>query len=191
LPAIFRLTSLILFYKRDQSGEKWGKEENKGVAWGNMAIDSTQAAEYRFRSRSEHNLDTKGRLNIPSRFREVLRHEFSENLIVTNWHHCLKAYPLPVWEHLEAILLGEGKKQAGMAPFVRYIISGVTECALDKQGRILVPPALRADFNITKEVVLNGMLDHFEIWSKAGWEAETKQTREKFPTFDLSALGIL
>jgi MraZ protein len=156
-----------------------------------MADNPTKSSGYRFRSRSEHNLDAKGRLSIPSRFREVLRGEFSENLIVTNWHKCLKAYPVQVWENLEITLLGQGKKQAGMASFVRYVISGVTECTLDKQGRILVPPALRADFAITKEVILNGMLDHFEIWNKTDWESETKQTRDQFETFDLSALGIL
>lgn len=156
-----------------------------------MADDSTKSSGYRFRSRSEHNLDAKGRLSIPTRFREVLRSEFSENLIVTNWHKCLKAYPVQVWENLEVTLLGQGKKQAGMASFVRYVISGVTECTLDKQGRILVPPALRADFDITKEVILNGMLDHFEIWNKTDWESETRQTRDQFETFDLSALGIL
>jgi len=156
-----------------------------------MADDSTKSSGYRFRSRSEHNLDAKGRLSIPRRFREVLRSEFSENLIVTNWHKCLKAYPMQVWENLEVTLLGQGKKQAGMASFVRYVISGVTECTLDKQGRILVPPALRADFDITKEVILNGMLDHFEIWNKTDWESETRQTRDQFETFDLSALGIL
>jgi MraZ protein len=156
-----------------------------------MADNSSKSSGYRFRSRSEHNLDAKGRLSIPSRFREVLHGEFSENLIVTNWHKCLKAYPVQVWENLEVTLLGQGKKQAGMASFVRYVISGVTECTLDKQGRILVPPALRADFDITKEVILNGMLDHFEIWNKTDWESETRQTRDQFETFDLSALGIL
>ena len=156
-----------------------------------MANNPAKSSEYRFRSRSEHNLDVKGRLNIPSRFREVLRREFSEIIIVTNWHKCLKAYPVQVWENLETILLGEGKKQPGMASFVRYVISGVTKCPLDKQGRILVPPALRNDFGITKEVVLSGMLDHFEIWSKTDWDSETKQTRDQFDNFDLSALGIL
>jgi MraZ protein len=156
-----------------------------------MVDEHHKPSGYRFRSRSEHNLDAKGRLSIPARFRDVLRGEFSENLIVTNWHKCLKAYPVQVWENLETTLLGQGKKQPGMAAFVRYVISGVTECALDKQGRILVPPALRTDFNITKEVILNGMLDHFEIWNKADWESETKQTRDQFGSFDLSALGIL
>lgn len=156
-----------------------------------MAEENFNSNENRFRSRSEHNLDEKGRLNIPSRFREVLRHQYSERLIVTNWHKCLKAYPLQVWGDIEALLLGQGKKQPGMGSFVRYVISGVSECPLDKQGRILIPPALRTEFDLKREVVLSGMLDHFEIWNKFAWESETKDTREKFEEFDLASLGIL
>jgi len=152
-----------------------------------------QTPENRFRSRSEHNLDEKGRLNIPSRFRELLRIDFSETLVVTNWHKCLKAYPTTVWEGIEATLLAKGKNQPGMDAFVRYVISGVTECPLDKQGRILLPATLRTDFNLTKEVILNGMLDHFEVWDKPTWELETKKTRDNFQNFEqsLSTLGIL
>ncbi|WP_240193335.1 division/cell wall cluster transcriptional repressor MraZ [Desulfobulbus alkaliphilus] len=146
----------------------------------------------RFRSRSEHTLDPKGRLNIPARFRDVLRERYSENLIVTNWKNCLRAYPVPEWEALEEKLLNEGKTQANMGKFVRYVIAGVTECPLDKQGRILLPPTLRADLGIDKDVVLVGMLEHFEIWDKAAWDEEARHTRETFEEFNngLSALGI-
>jgi MraZ protein len=155
--------------------------------------DSSISSKGRFRSRSEHILDAKGRLNIPSRFREVLQNHDNELLMVTNWHKCLKAFPVKVWERIETTLLVQGKKQPGMDSFRRYVISGVTECSLDKQGRILLPPTLRSDFDLKKEVVLNGMLDHFEIWDKTAWEKETKQTRDKFSDFEqsLSALGIL
>jgi len=147
----------------------------------------------RFRSRSEHTLDAKGRLNIPSRFRDVLVSHGNEVLMVTNWHKCLKAFPVKVWERIETTLLVQGKKQPGMDSFRRYVISGVSECGLDKQGRILLPPTLRSDFDLKKDVVLNGMLDHFEIWDKSAWEKERKLTRDKFSDFEqsLSALGIL
>ncbi|NOQ46144.1 MAG: division/cell wall cluster transcriptional repressor MraZ [Desulfobulbaceae bacterium] len=147
----------------------------------------------RFRSRSEHTLDAKGRLNIPSRFLKVLSSVYSEDLVVTNWHKSLKVFPLSEWENLEEKLLSEGRTQPGFGDFVRYVISGVTECLLDKQGRILVPASLRDEFGIGKEVVLNGMLDHFEIWDKGAWQNETRRTRENFPSFEqgLSSLGIL
>ncbi|MCI5223207.1 MAG: division/cell wall cluster transcriptional repressor MraZ [Candidatus Electrothrix sp. AR4] len=147
----------------------------------------------RFRSRSEHVLDAKGRLNIPSRFRVVLSEVYKGALIVTNWQKSLKAYPVAEWEFLEEKLLTEGRSQPGFGDFVRYIISGVVECSLDKQGRILLPVALRNEFGISKEVVLNGMLDHFEIWDKAAWQNEVRRTREDFNSFreGLSSLGIL
>jgi len=147
----------------------------------------------RFRSRSEHSLDAKGRLNIPSRFREVLREVYSETVAVTSWDKCLKVYPAQEWEAIEEKLLNEGKKQPGLGDFLRLIVSGVAICPLDKQGRILVPPTLRGEMGIEREVVLNGMLDHFEIWDKTAWQLETKRTRERFADFGpgLSSLGIL
>ena len=150
-------------------------------------------AELRFRSRSEHVLDAKGRLNIPTRFREVLSGVYSNALIVTNWQKSLKAYPVTEWETLEEKLLTQGRSQPGMSAFIRYVISGVVECSLDKQGRILLPAPLRNEFGISKDVVLNGMLDHFEIWDKEAWQNEVRRTREDFTSFreGLSSLGIL
>ncbi len=153
----------------------------------------SKAAKLRFRSRSEHTLDAKGRLNIPSRFREVLREAYSDKLIVTNWQKSLKAYPAVEWKRVEDKLLDQARSIPGFGDFVRYVISGVSECPLDRQGRILLPPSLRAEFGLGKEVVLNGMLDHFEIWDKGAWADETRRTRDKFKDFEegLSSLGIL
>ncbi|MCI5140217.1 MAG: division/cell wall cluster transcriptional repressor MraZ [Candidatus Electrothrix sp. ATG1] len=150
-------------------------------------------SEFRFRSRSEHVLDAKGRLNIPTRFREVLLEVYSNALVVTNWQKSLKEYPVDEWEALEETLLTKGRSQPGMSAFIRYVISGVIECSLDKQGRILLPAPLRNEFGMSKEVVLNGMLDHFEIWDKGAWQNEVRRTREDFTSFrdGLSSLGIL
>jgi len=156
---------------------------------------SEKVAEGRFRSRSEHTLDEKGRLNIPTRFREILQDVYTENLVVTNWKKSLKAYPLPEWQKVEDKLSrqAEAADIPGFADFYRYVISGVVECALDKQGRILLPNTLRAEFGLNKDVVLNGMLDHFEIWDKAAWLDETRRTRDNFKDFEqgLASLGIL
>jgi len=152
-----------------------------------------QGFSLRFRGRSEHSLDAKGRLNIPSRFREVLREVYSETVAVTCWDKCLKVYPAREWEAIEEKLLGGGKKEPGLDGFFRLVVAGVVINPLDKQGRILVPPALRSELGIEREVVLNGMLDHFEIWDKTAWQLETKRTRERFADFGpgLSSLGIL
>lgn len=123
-----------------------------------------------------------------------LREQFhSEMLIVTHWQKCLRAYPMAEWEALEETLLAQGKNQPDFSRFVRYLIAGVSECPVDKQGRILLPPALRSGLGIEKDVVVVGMLQHFEIWDKVAWEEETRHTRETFGDFSagLSALGIL
>ncbi|MHB8790611.1 MAG: division/cell wall cluster transcriptional repressor MraZ [Desulfobulbaceae bacterium] len=153
---------------------------------------SEKAAESRFRSRSEHALDEKGRLNIPARFREVLQHTYTEQLMVTNWEKSLKAFPVSIWLELEDKLNKERNTQK-IAAFVRYVISGVVECPLDKQGRIHLPGSLREEFRLDKDVVLVGMLDHFEIWDKGAWQDETRSTRDNFKDFEqgLASLGIL
>lgn len=152
-----------------------------------------KVVESRFRSRSEHTLDEKGRLNIPARFREVLQKAYTENLMVTNWQRSLKAYPVSEWQKLEDKLLSQDASKAGLSSdFVRYVISGVVECPVDRQGRIQLPNTLRAEFGLNKDVVLNGMLDHFEIWDKGAWQDETRRTRDNFKDFapGLDSLGI-
>jgi MraZ protein len=148
----------------------------------------------RFRGHSEHSLDPKGRLNIPARFRDVLREQYnSDMLIVTHWEKSLRAYPLAEWESLEEKLLARGENQPDFGRFVSYVIGGVNECPVDKQGRVLLPPTLRADMGIEKDVALVGMLRHFEIWDKTAWNEETKAIRHNFGDFreSLANLGIL
>ena len=152
-----------------------------------------KVVESRFRSRTEHTLDEKGRLNIPTRFREILQKVYTEHLMVTNWHRSLKAYPVSEWQKLEEILLSKEASMAGLpSDFVRYVISGVVECPLDRQGRIQLPSSLRVEFGLGKDVVLNGMLSNFEIWDKGAWQDEARRTRDNFKNFvpGLESLGI-
>lgn len=147
----------------------------------------------RFRSRSEHTLDDKGRLNFPSRFREVIRSYDSNVLMITTWGEHLRAYPRVEWEKLEDKLLTQGREQPGMVKFVRQVVSGITECSLDKQGRLLIPVSLRNEIKIDREVVLTGMLDWVEIWEKDAWLVENQTTRDNFDNYEerLAKLGIL
>lgn len=149
-------------------------------------------AKGRFRSRSEHILDAKGRLNFPSRFRDVLRQSGSEILMVAPWKDHLRAYPLAEWEALETKLMSlSGEPE--IVKFVRYVVGGVVECDVDKQGRILLPPDLRSDANLTKEVILTGMIDWVEIWDKGAWSTENDSARSGFEDHKaiLSRMGIL
>ncbi|HBG21005.1 MAG TPA: division/cell wall cluster transcriptional repressor MraZ [Desulfobulbaceae bacterium] len=149
-------------------------------------------AKGRFRSRSEHILDAKGRLNFPSRFRDVLRQSGPEILMVAPWKDHLRAYPLAEWEALETKLLSQGG-EPDIVKFVRYVVGGVVECSLDKQGRILLPPDLRSDASLTKEVILSGMIDWVEIWDKGALLAENDTARNGFEDYKASLykMGIL
>ena len=138
----------------------------------------------RFRSRSEHVLDAKGRLNIATRFREALRNQGDERLMLAPWRDCIRAYSLPEWEELEMSLTAQGPKSPEKLKLIRYLIGGAEECVLDKQGRILLSPTLREGCRIKKEVVVNGMIAYFEIWDKEVWEAESKPTVDDFHIFE-------
>lgn len=143
-----------------------------------------------FRGRSEHTLDGKGRLNIPTRFREVLRRQYDERLMVVPWNNCLKAYPLPQWEEVEMTLLATGKKQPDMVKMVRFMLGGVVECSLDKNGRILLPAKVRDDCRLEKDILVSGMITYFEIWDKLTWEKVNQPTGDDFDNFEQNLLDI-
>jgi len=142
-----------------------------------------------FRGRSEHSLDGKGRLSIPARFRDILRKQYDERLMVTPWMKCLKAYPLPQWEKMEITLLARLQEQPDMKKMIRYMIGGVVECSLDKQGRILLPPKLREECGVDKDVVVSGVMTYFEILDKKSWEIDSKPTPDDFNKFEVSLLS--
>lgn len=147
----------------------------------------------RFRSTTEHTLDSKGRLNFPSRFREVLNQYDSDILMVAPWgRDHLRAFPLPEWEILEDRLLTEGREKPDLASFIRYVVGGVAECSLDKQGRVQLPAQLRGKVNLSKNVMLVGMIRHVEIWDRDVWQRDNDATSENFDSFNeqLSQMGI-
>lgn len=148
----------------------------------------------RFRGRFEYTIDSKGRLNIPSRFREVLLEEYGDEILVlTNFDHCLFAYPLSEWEVIEEKLGELPVIDEAVTSFKRFFYSSAQECSIDKQGRILIPPALRKYAGLDKEVILAGMIRYFELWdSKRFWEV-TEMNLEKLKSIKevlLTKVGI-
>jgi MraZ protein len=141
----------------------------------------------RFRSKYDHTIDDKGRLSFPSRFRDVLRQFESEVLIAIPWDNHLRAYPLAEWESLENKLKAEDRDQPeDIEKIVRYLESESIECVLDKQGRILLPPALRTELGLKRDIVLIGMIDRVEIWDKDTWNVEREVGREHFGELKVS-----
>jgi len=130
-----------------------------------------------FRGSSFHTLDAKGRIIVPARFRDLIRAN-GDGVMVSRMDSCLLAYTFPEWRQIESRILALSEKSETMRRFRRVFIGGAFECACDKQERILVPPTLRQYAGLDKEIVLVGVLDHFEIWSRENWDSENTHMEE-------------
>ena len=128
-----------------------------------------------FRGSSFHNLDSKGRLIIPARFRDVLKQSTVDGLMISKMDGALFCYTFEKWREIEDSILKLARKSKNMRRFRRIFIGGAHECLLDKQVRILIPPTLRQYAGLNKEVVLVGVLDYFEIWAKDSWSQEDEK----------------
>ena len=147
-----------------------------------------------FRGSSFHTIDAKGRLIIPARFRDVIRADGGERVMLSRMDGCLVAYPLDEWRRIESRILQLAQKNDSMRRFRRVFIGGAFDCACDKQERILIPPLLRDYAGLQKDVVLVGVLDHFEIWSREKWEQENLNLEEDLKQeevrHDIASLGL-
>jgi mraZ protein len=115
----------------------------------------------------DHTIDTKGRLIIPAKFREVL----GDNFVVTKGlDGCLFVYGNTEWSALEDKLKTLPLMNKEARKFARFFLAGAVSVEVDKQGRILIPSVLRAFAALDKEVVLAGVGTRIEIWSKNRWE---------------------
>jgi MraZ protein len=128
-----------------------------------------------FRGSSIHTLDPKGRLIIPARFRDVIRVGGGDAVMITRMDKSLFGYTLEGWGKVEERILSMADMSENMRRIRRYFVGGAFDCNLDKQGRVLIPPTLRGYAELEKDIVLVGLLDHFEVWSKDNWEKENEQ----------------
>lgn len=113
-----------------------------------------------------HALDTKGRVSIPSKFREALGDQF---YITKGLDNCLFVFPKNEWQFFEEKLKALPMTNKNARAFVRLFFSGASECELDKQGRILIPQTLREHAGIEREAVIIGTGTRIEVWSQEGW----------------------
>ena len=167
------------------------KTAHKVSESGALSRELPSEIEFMFRGRSKHTLDTKGRLAIPARFREVLNQREENCLVVTNHNNCLWAYHREDWRVIEEKAANLPQFDKAVNTYLRYFISGAIECPI-KQGRITITQDLRDIAGLNKDVVLVGELKIFEIWDKNRWEEEFRRAREEFSDVSesLSVLGI-
>ena len=130
-----------------------------------------------FRSSSFHTIDTKGRIIIPSRFRNILKADKVYGVMVSNKDDCLYAYTFNEWDKVENKILST--KTNVMAEFRRFFLGNSCECMCDRQDRIRIPKSLREYANLEKDIVLVGNLDRFEIWDRTQWDKINKEIEQK------------
>lgn len=115
----------------------------------------------------QHTLDNKGRIIIPSKFRDALGDSF---VITKGLDTCLFVYSMEEWNIIQDKLKALPLTNKDARAFVRFFFSGANEVSLDKQGRVLLPSNLREHSKLDKDTVVIGVATRIEIWSKDEWE---------------------
>jgi len=137
----------------------------------------------------QHNLDQKGRVAIPAKFRK----DFEDGLIVTRGiDKCLFIFSKSEWNKLAEKLAELPLAQANSRAFARLMFSGAADEDLDNQGRILIPDYLRNYASLKKQLVINGLFNRLEIWDKNIWQDYKNKTENSSEEIaeKLSQLGI-
>lgn len=124
-----------------------------------------------------HNIDVKGRLIMPAKFREQLGERF---VVTRGLDKCLFVYPMSEWEILAAKLRELPLTKKDARAFSRFFLSGAVECELDKQGRINLPQNLLKYSLIEKETTIVGLSSRIEIWAQSEWETFFDEAEESF-----------
>lgn len=139
------------------------------------------------------NLDDKGRLAIPSKYREALQAEHAGQVVITIGidNRCLWLYPLPHWEVLEQQLLSLPSMNQQVRRLQRLLIGHASECQLDGQGRVLLTLPLRKYANLDRTVVLVGLGGKFEIWDAQAWDIRRNVWVEETSMADFQGLPDL
>ena len=131
-----------------------------------------------FRGVTNLNLDAKGRMAMPSRYRDRLVDTCEGRLVITvDRDGCLLVYPQPEWERIEQALMSRPNMDRQVRRLQRLLVGHATECELDGQGRILLPTPLREYASLDKRAVLVGQGNKFELWDEDTW---TKRREDWF-----------
>lgn len=129
-----------------------------------------------FKGTYRHRIDAKGRLPVPAPFRRWLAEAGSRGLVATLVDQAVALYPEGEWRSLEGQLrrLPPFSRQA--KALTRHLASRATECSVDGQGRVLLPPALRAACGLRREAVVVGVIDRIEVWAPEPWETFLRES---------------
>ncbi len=149
-----------------------------------------------FRGANKVTLDAKGRMVMPTRYRERLAERSAGRLVVTiDRDQCLLLYPLPDWEEIERKLMRLPTLNLQARRLQRLMVGHATEVELDGHGRLLLPPQLREFGSLTRDVMLIGQGNRFELWDEARWNERRDEwlKEEELPaglSADLESLSL-
>ncbi|WP_307480608.1 division/cell wall cluster transcriptional repressor MraZ [Cytobacillus purgationiresistens] len=140
-----------------------------------------------FMGEYHHNVDTKGRLIVPSKFRENLGETF---VLTRGLDQCLFGYPMSEWKEMEIKLKALPLTKKDARSFTRFFFSGATECEIDKQGRVNITSPLLQYAKLEKECVVLGVSNRIEIWSRNLWEEYFAGSEESFAEIAENMIGF-
>ncbi|KRO18384.1 cell division protein MraZ [Lacticaseibacillus saniviri JCM 17471 = DSM 24301] len=134
-----------------------------------------------------HNMDTKGRLIVPAKFREQLGADF---VVTRGMDGCLFGYPQPEWQALQEKLATLPLTKKDTRTFTRFLYAAATECTFDKQGRINIPQTLVDHAGLEKACVLVGVANRIEIWSQERWQSFSDEAATDFDTISENLIDL-
>mgnify|MGYP002617344470 FL=1 len=134
-----------------------------------------------------HSLDTKGRLIMPAKLRQDIGDKF---ILTKGLDGCLFAFSQTEWNNFEEKLKSLPLSDKNARNFVRFFLSGATECEIDKQGRFLIPTNLRTAANLEKDAIIIGVGTRIEIWNKETWEKCDEEISADEIAENMANLGI-
>lgn len=140
-----------------------------------------------FMGEYQHTIDDKGRLIIPSKFRDDLGQTF---VLTRGLDQCVFGYPMEEWKLLEQKLKALPFTKKDARAFSRFFFSGAAECQLDKQGRVNISQPLRDYAQLDKDCVVIGVSSRIEIWSKSKWESYYEASETSFDEISESLLDF-
>lgn len=136
-----------------------------------------------------HNLDEKGRMSVPAKFRRDLA---GGAVVTRGLDHCLFVYPKAEWEIMAGKLAALPITQKNSRAFARLMLAGAWDVELDGQGRVMLPEYLRQYASIEKHVVVAGLYNRIELWDEDAWQEYKHATEQESDTIaeSMGALGI-
>jgi len=141
-----------------------------------------------FRGTTAINLDAKGRLTMPTVYRELVRLQGEGKMVCTIdiKRPCLMLYPINQWQPIEQKLMVLSDFEPQEAAIKSLILGNANDCEMDKNGRVLLPASLRQHADFNKKLMLVGKVNKFELWGEEQWQAQTLEHLALAKTIDFS-----